>query len=396
MADEHYKWLDHDAAERLLRGEPLEAVDADARAAADRLAEALAALSTRATQADAQLPGEDAALAAFRQVRATADGASVTSSADARTPGPAPSGDARLVRLERSGTARRRARWGRPLRLGVAAGLAAGMLGGVAVAVGAGALPTPFRDDRPMPAASVSAAVPPERPLISPSADRPEGGTDGMPEPGNSAGGRSGEGAPDDTSEGATGQEGSRESGGQGRSDKWWSAVRSACRDIYEGKSLNSGRARRLESAAGGAGQVRLKKYCDRVLSWDGGATPGTVQDGSDGSGSQSGRDEGGKGRSGSAGGGNQGDEDGKADEGKDDGDKGDEGDKGRGDGDGAGRGQGRGGGGDDDERPGAPGGGNDHHSDGGRLTRLSSTPASAPATRGAEALTSEPSAARL
>ncbi|NDZ98700.1 hypothetical protein G3I28_05010, partial [Streptomyces sp. SID10116] len=61
MADEHHKWLDRDAAERLLRGEPLEGIDsssdgdadtevdaqanARANAAAERLARALSALS---------------------------------------------------------------------------------------------------------------------------------------------------------------------------------------------------------------------------------------------------------------------------------------------------------------------------------------------------------------
>ncbi|MBM7173798.1 hypothetical protein JQK87_36585, partial [Streptomyces sp. G44] len=45
MADEQDKWLDRDAAERLLRGEPLEGVDPHARAKAERLARALGALA---------------------------------------------------------------------------------------------------------------------------------------------------------------------------------------------------------------------------------------------------------------------------------------------------------------------------------------------------------------
>ncbi|MCZ1001662.1 hypothetical protein O1M63_32260 [Streptomyces mirabilis] len=45
MADEQDKWLDRDAAERLLRGEPLEAVDADTQGRAKRLADVLGALA---------------------------------------------------------------------------------------------------------------------------------------------------------------------------------------------------------------------------------------------------------------------------------------------------------------------------------------------------------------
>ncbi|NEC21387.1 hypothetical protein G3I50_24530, partial [Streptomyces parvus] len=43
MADEHYEWLDKDAAERLLRGEPVVPVGDEARTDAFRLAEALGA-----------------------------------------------------------------------------------------------------------------------------------------------------------------------------------------------------------------------------------------------------------------------------------------------------------------------------------------------------------------
>ena len=64
MADEQYRWLDRDAAERLLRGEPLEAVDADTRERAEQLAEALGALATDPLPGGVELPGEAAALAA--------------------------------------------------------------------------------------------------------------------------------------------------------------------------------------------------------------------------------------------------------------------------------------------------------------------------------------------
>ncbi|MCX4589724.1 hypothetical protein OG819_08120 [Streptomyces sp. NBC_01549] len=77
MADEQDKWLDRDAAERLLRGEPLEAVDADTQGRAKRLADALGALGALAPEpapSSAELRGEAAALAAFRQARAGRDG----------------------------------------------------------------------------------------------------------------------------------------------------------------------------------------------------------------------------------------------------------------------------------------------------------------------------------
>ncbi|MDV9193345.1 hypothetical protein R6L23_34925, partial [Streptomyces sp. SR27] len=41
MADERYQWLDQEAAERLLRGEPVDTVDDRARRQAERLAKAL-------------------------------------------------------------------------------------------------------------------------------------------------------------------------------------------------------------------------------------------------------------------------------------------------------------------------------------------------------------------
>ncbi|MYR62806.1 extensin, partial [Streptomyces sp. SID625] len=71
MADEQYRWLDSDSAERLLRGEPLDTVDVTVRDQAERLARALDALAAESVvhpaQAPAELPGEAAALAAFRK-----------------------------------------------------------------------------------------------------------------------------------------------------------------------------------------------------------------------------------------------------------------------------------------------------------------------------------------
>lgn len=271
MADEHYKWLDREAAERLLRGEPLEAVDADARAAAERLTGALDALTPGLPPADTELAGEEAALAAFRKVRAERDSEEPALSTGARTHATARSADAGLVRLRRPGPEGRRARWGRPVRFGMAATLAAGMLGGVAVAAAAGVLPTPFRDDRPEPAATVSAPGRPDRPLVSPS---PEGTADrpaGEPSPDETAGGAGDGGAKEDTARGggATGQPDSKDSKNskkdwQGSGTGWRAGALSACRDVRDGKKLDSDRRRGLEGVAGGKGKVN--KYCKGVL----------------------------------------------------------------------------------------------------------------------------------
>ncbi|MGW0302786.1 hypothetical protein ACWDYK_39790, partial [Streptomyces anthocyanicus] len=69
MADEQDKWLDRETAEFLLRGEPLEGADPAVRDRAERLVAALGALAPP-VPAGEELPGEAAALAAFRKVRA--------------------------------------------------------------------------------------------------------------------------------------------------------------------------------------------------------------------------------------------------------------------------------------------------------------------------------------
>ncbi|MDF3149711.1 hypothetical protein PBV88_53320, partial [Streptomyces sp. T21Q-yed] len=65
MADEQYRWLDRETAERLLRGESLEAVDAADRDQAEQLAKTLESLTVEPPLSSAELPGEAAALAAF-------------------------------------------------------------------------------------------------------------------------------------------------------------------------------------------------------------------------------------------------------------------------------------------------------------------------------------------
>ncbi|RWZ74464.1 hypothetical protein EQK42_18915, partial [Streptomyces albidoflavus] len=136
MADEHHGWPTEDATERLLRGEHSGPADAS-----PDLPEAAA---LRAALATLTAPGpderaaarEEEAVAAFRTAHRET-GAGVVRLG---RPAPAPS------------------RWGRPVRFGLAVALGGFMIGGVAVAAGAGVLPSPFRGpESPAPAASVSA-----------------------------------------------------------------------------------------------------------------------------------------------------------------------------------------------------------------------------------------------
>ncbi|MEU9555252.1 hypothetical protein [Streptomyces fumanus] len=208
MADEQDRWLDRETAELLLRGESLESVDPAVRDRAERLASTLAALSAPTPPTSGELPGEAAALAAFRTARATstdaADARSGARGRDTRGRGL----DAGLVRLGGRDNDAGRPRRTRPLKLGLAAALTAGMVGGAGIAAATGVLPTPFGDHRaPDPAASVSTAATPDRPPASPSARTTA--------PHDEAGAGHAPGAPDPT----------------GERDRT-----SACRDIRAGK----------------------------------------------------------------------------------------------------------------------------------------------------------------
>ncbi|MFI1480806.1 hypothetical protein [Streptomyces sp. NPDC020747] len=284
MADEQYRWLDRDTAERLLRGEPLDAVDADSRDQADRLTEALEALDALGTQtadptpADAELPGEAAALAAFRKARTGKNGeqaglgprtrARSTSSASAASSAASQiSSDAGLVHLGRPvAHGRVPSRWGRPMRYGLAAALAAGMIGGAAMVAASGVLR--FGGEEPEPGASASVAVTPDRPHVSPSPEKKPGGGPDVPRPDGSAGGPTGKGSvPGGEARGGT-DPGARTDPGddrrEGRPGRGWRWLTSACRDYRDGKNLDSERRHGLEDAANGAEQV--KKYCKGLL----------------------------------------------------------------------------------------------------------------------------------
>ncbi|MFI1013744.1 hypothetical protein [Streptomyces sp. NPDC020965] len=215
MADERYDWLDKETAERLLRGEPVEAPDGHARVQVARLQEFLRDAGSPALRSDAgELPGEAAATAAFREARAgraaagtgapdrgrpapslSAQDATPTSTpaptvtpaqavapvsgtvgpaevsmasgtAGAQVPAPAvpvPGGapavggdDLGIVRLVPTARRSARTRLGGPMRFAVVAAVAGLAFGGVAVAATTGLLPSPFGDSPP--AATVSAA----------------------------------------------------------------------------------------------------------------------------------------------------------------------------------------------------------------------------------------------
>ncbi|MGW6245434.1 hypothetical protein [Streptomyces roseolus] len=280
MADERYQWLDPDAAERLLRGEPVDPADPAARTGAASLADALDAVRVPAAPAPgAPLAGEEAALAAFRTATA-----------------------ARAARTAAPGAARR---WGRSLRYGLAAALAAVTVGGVAVAAGTGVLPLVDRE----PSRTVTAADPaiptgepgeptagvrrhpepsrsggPDRPTApapgtSPTAG-PQDGTLATPRPGTTPSGkRTGRDGDDDTGE---------------RDADAREARAEACGDYRAGRLDEAGR-RRL-TAALRTGQS-LRAYCDALL----GSAPDKSGDGN-GGGDGEGAGNGGQGKDGDEG----------------------------------------------------------------------------------------------
>ncbi|MCX4982996.1 hypothetical protein [Streptomyces sp. NBC_00572] len=308
MADERYQWLDQEAAERLLRGEPVDAVDDHARSQAERLAGALDAARTPAVlpAAHAELPGEAAALAAFRKAAAERAAAPVAAGPAGRTER-AELGRVRLAAVPSSAPSRR---WGRSFRYGLAAAVAAVTVGGVAVAAGTGVLPMVG----PAPASSVTAGettdplvsedpgirqdpeTPPTRPGgddptpgASPTAGDatgttapPTGGPDGhgtetrgpgTPKPGTSTPGAS----TDTTGTGPGGT--SKESGGTGGDPggtKSWERVAKACREYRSGKLDATGRQGLMNTLRAGE---TLRRYCDRIL---GGATSAPEDGGKD------------------------------------------------------------------------------------------------------------------
>ncbi|MFD3944136.1 hypothetical protein [Streptomyces sp. NPDC058579] len=305
MADERYQWLDQEAAENLLRGEPVDAVDDHTRTEADRLAGALAEVrpAPLAHAVDVELPGEADALAAFRAAAAER-GLTLRSGPHASHAPPAPQAVAELdaVRITQARAARR---WGRSLRYGLAAAVAAVAVGGVAVASGSGMLP--FTTDGPAPAGSVSAADTPG-PVSSHSPDSSESpgprvdtvtpsvpGTGDQsppgaspsapltPTPSGTTGSGDGTGAPDGsggkggaggTGDGTPEPEKSTPAGKDGETTG--AKLTKACQDFRAGRIDETAKRRLAQSARTGE---TLRRFCDRVL-----ADPNR-SDGDDGSG---------------------------------------------------------------------------------------------------------------
>ncbi|MFI9471021.1 hypothetical protein ACIHBQ_26585 [Streptomyces sp. NPDC052492] len=262
MADEQYRWLDPEAAERLLSGEPPEAAGPPDRDRAERLAGTLRALSAPPSPAGEELPGEAAALAAFRKSRdERAEQAGSAPSAGQGT-GPADA-DVGLIRLgapraERNGTPRGPRR-PRPARLVLAAALVAGMVGGAAVLAGTGLLRTPSDDSRSGPAGSATATHP-ERPPVSPPSTGDSVPPDGRTADGDADGGRTSAGADGDT--GRTGGPADPDDGPASLAARRQLVV-SACRAWHEGRPVNGERRRLLHEEAGGAS--RVPGYCRGV-----------------------------------------------------------------------------------------------------------------------------------
>ncbi|MFJ3201955.1 hypothetical protein [Streptomyces sp. NPDC086989] len=167
MADERNRWLDRAAVERVLRGgQGVPGADPRARAAEARLRAALDVLAGPRQPAGAELPGEAAAVAAFRAARTVAAAPGASEMAGTRgMPAPAGADTAPLVELGRiiplsvPAPAPRRTR---PMRFGLVAALAGVAVGGLAVAAGAGLLDRETHDTAgPVPAVSLSADVSP-------------------------------------------------------------------------------------------------------------------------------------------------------------------------------------------------------------------------------------------
>ncbi|MFD6226778.1 hypothetical protein ACFWFZ_07835 [Streptomyces sp. NPDC060232] len=301
MADERDRWLDEAAAEAFLRGGPTEPVGpaADTRAAreAARLRAALDALGAMAVPAPTgtELPGESAAVDAYRAARGAARRAAVASGADGAGeplvdlgrafPAPAPV------------PARRRAR---TVSFGLAAALASVAAGGLAAAAGAGLLDRARHDTAgPGPATSVSAgespvpdagtSAPPLTPKLLPtplpdgsnpaSPATPSPGPDGRTAPGTTAGpdtstgtttiGGGWGGDMQDDRSGPGDREGSRDTLGTGelgrdRQREQDSRLKvDLCQEYRKGR-LDDDRRERLSRLADGL--LRIPAYCASVL----------------------------------------------------------------------------------------------------------------------------------
>ncbi|OWA06734.1 hypothetical protein B9W68_20085 [Streptomyces sp. CS227] len=251
MADEHHGWPTEDATERLLRGEhsgPADAPPDPPEAAALRAALATLTAPGPAEQAAAR---EEEAVAAFRTAHRET-GAGVVRLG---RPAPAPS------------------RWGRPVRFGLAVALGGFMIGGVAMAAGAGVLPSPFRGtENPAPAASVSADSSSPEVLVSPEPDPSGPASPTPPDSPSPPASSPGEPTPeeDDTDPPRSGTPTPERSPHPGRTPSrgggwdWEERTEIACR-AYEDGTMDAEHRRRLERLAKG-GPGAIERFCRGVL----------------------------------------------------------------------------------------------------------------------------------
>ncbi|MGW9502311.1 hypothetical protein ACWGRT_15315 [Streptomyces albidoflavus] len=251
MADEHHGWPTEDATERLLRGEhsgPADAPPDPPEAAALRAAFATLTAPGPAEQAAAR---EEEAVAAFRTAHRET-GAGVVRLG---RPAPAPS------------------RWGRPVRFGLAVALGGFMIGGVAMAAGAGVLPSPFRGtENPAPAASVSADSSSPEVLVSPEPDPSEPASPTPPDSPSTPASSPGEPTPeeDETDPPRSGTPTPESSPHPGRTPSrgggwdWEERTETACR-AYEDGTMDAEHRRRLERLAKG-GPGAIERFCRGVL----------------------------------------------------------------------------------------------------------------------------------
>ncbi|WBB61093.1 hypothetical protein O7599_00600 [Streptomyces sp. WMMC500] len=328
--DDRNTWLDQRAAERLLAGEQ---VDAGALTPADRhTAERLAALLDTAARAgrpalDTELPGEQAALAAFRAARAAPPAGSADTARNGHTVngepahgpaatgrpvnsrsvnGPAANGTARgarvparrvpaepVVRLASPAPVHGTPRRLRRLRTAAAVVAACCVLGGVVLAAGAvlrTAPAAPGPSTGPAVSPTSTAEPEPTGDYANEGAasaggsrldDRPEGRRD-EPDTGTAPGGGADDAAePDGTRDEDAGQGGSggegEEEGTKGKSverlcEKFF-AVRDGKEKVKDKKSWN-----RLVREAGG--ERAIAAYCEKHFGNDSGGDGGNGDDG--------------------------------------------------------------------------------------------------------------------
>ncbi|MFD8015087.1 hypothetical protein, partial [Streptomyces sp. NPDC059762] len=243
--------------------------------------------------------GEEAALAAFRTASAARATAAAASAA------PADLGRVRLAPAPGPGR-----RWGRSLRYGLAAALAAVTVGGVAVAAGTGVLPLVDKEpSRTVTAAETATPPDPSEPTAGleghddPSRSADPGRPSGTPAPGTSPTARPQDGTtsprPGTTPTGEDRTERDpADPTATARGGDTGEARIAACRDYRSGRLDEAGR-RRLSTALRTGETLRV--YCDRILGGGADDSASTGSTGSGGSGSGSGADAGDKEKDGDA-----------------------------------------------------------------------------------------------